>query len=504
MGLTRVVLICLCVLITACMGSSSTDEPTPPEQPPVTSPPETPKQKTNIIVFFTDDQGFADLGIQNQLQDLKTPNIDSIARAGITATNAYVTAPQCTPSRAAIHTGLYQQRFGVDDNRYTPMPLDVTTIGERMTALGYTTGMVGKWHLEIDQNSDEWAEEHHPELAGPDFSAGDVPMDERKLYFPNHRGYQDVYFGYHHQYWATYDQNGETRAESYIQDSRDRILAISDAAVKFIDRHHDEAFFLHIAHFAPHVPLAAAEKYLDRFPGDMENRRRYALAMMSAIDDGVGDVLSSLAEYGLLENTLVIFMSDNGAPLGLEPTDAPIEDIDEAWNGSYNTPLIGEKGMLTDGGIRVPFVAQWPGMIPAGKILENPVSSLDIGYTALRIAGAETAELKPLDGLDLMPAFLGEEAYLAERTLFWRFWSQSAARKDNWKYLRLGNDDSAQEFLFDLNSINAESENLIEAHPDIATALKQQLSDWESTLKRTPQGTNSQEIQWYDFYLNAP
>ncbi len=461
--------------------------------------PRQPGDQPNIVVFFTDDQGFADLGIQNQLSDLKTPFIDGIAKAGITASQAYVTAPQCTPSRAGLHTGRYQQKFGVDDNRFTPLPLDVVTIGDRMSALGYTTGMVGKWHLEIDSSSDEWVAEHHPELVGTDYKPDDIPLEDRKPYFPDKRGYKDVYFGYHNEYWTTYTKDGKDREADFLDDTRYRIDAISDAAEKFIDRHYDEPFFLHIAHFAPHVPLVAIEKYLDRFPGDMENRRRYALAMTSAVDDGVGQVLSALARYSLLENTLVIFMSDNGAPLGLEPTDAPINDQEEEWNGSYNTPLIGEKGMLTEGGIRVPFVAQWPGKIASGHTIEQPISSLDIGATALTLAGADDQTLQEMDGVNLMPAFMEEdETYLSERPLFWRFWGQSAVLQGDWKYLSMGEQD---EYLFDMSSSAAEESNLIDLYPDKAAELKDQLEEWEEELLRNSEAPNAKEKAWYDYHM---
>ncbi|MGB5326360.1 MAG: sulfatase-like hydrolase/transferase [Pseudomonadales bacterium] len=232
------------------------------------------------------------------------------------------------------------------------MPLDVVTLGQRFVELDYATGMVGKWHLEIDQQSREWLAENHPELNQEDDAVSKIPLSEQRTYFPDMRGYQDTYFGYHREYWATFDTKGNSRAASYIQDSAYRVDAVSNAAVKFIERHWQRPFYLHVAHFAPHVPLVATQRYLDRFPDDMEMRRKHALAMMSAIDDGVGSIMETLDKYQITGNTLVFFVGDNGAPLGPDMTDAPISDNWEPWDGSLNTPLTGEKGMLTDGGIR--------------------------------------------------------------------------------------------------------------------------------------------------------
>jgi arylsulfatase A-like enzyme len=471
------------MLISACVGGTSDNSKI---------------DKPNIIVIFTDDQGFADLGVQNQLNDIKTPYIDQMASKGAQFTHAYVTAPQCTPSRAGIISGQYQQRFGLDDNRYTPMPLDVRTLGQRFQELGYTTGMAGKWHLEIDQNSREFVRDNYPELDERNFTMDQIPIEEKHLYYPDRRGYEDTYFGYHRRYWATFDTSGNTRAASYIADSTYRIDAVSNAATAFIARNWKKPFYLHVAHYAPHVPLEATERYLDRFPNDIEVRRKYALAMMSAVDDGVGRILSELTKYQIEENTLVFFVSDNGAPLGLDMTNAPISERHEAWNGSMNTPLVGEKGMLTDGGVRVPYLLQWPGTIPSGTSIDKPVSTLDIGYTALKLAGA--TDLSGLDGIDLMPALTSDDNYLNSRSLYWRFWQQAAIRKGKWKYLRAG---LIREYLFDMESVLNEKENLITFYPDIAQTLKADLDGWENDMLREvlPVELGGQEKIWFDYFL---
>jgi arylsulfatase A-like enzyme len=474
----------------------------PIEEPLIVQPPiPQPEKKPNIIVIFTDDQGFSDLGVQKLLPDVKTPHIDQLAANGVRMTNGYVTAPQCTPSRAGMISGQYQQRFGVDDNRYTPMPIDVVTLGEHFQALDYKTGMTGKWHLDINRLSQEWLLENYPDIDPNTFNVNQIPLEVKKQYFPNHRGYQDTYFGNINQYWATFDKQGNTIPEKYIKDESYRIDVVSDASVAFIERNHETPFYLHVAHFGPHVPMGAPETYLQRFPDNSIVRRQYALAMISAIDDGVGKIVSALNKYQLLENTMIIFISDNGAPLGLDMTDTPISNNKEAWNGSMNFPLAGEKGMLTDGGIKVPYIIQWPNKIQGGIVLEQPVISLDATYTALKAAGATSEMLEKIDGVDLIPALTESPLFLEERPIFWRFWNQSAVRTGNWKYLKVGN---TNEYLFNMSSPEHSTYNLLSQEPEIANKMKIKLMEWEKGLKRANESLepNNQEKVWYEHYLH--
>jgi len=453
--------------------------------------------KPNVIVIFTDDQGYADLGVQNILSDVKTPNIDKLAHNGVRFTHGYVTSPQCTPSRAAMVTGQYQQRFGVDENRFTPIPSEVKTLGNRFQQLDYKTGFVGKWHLEVAANSNEWAAENYPELQP--FKVNKVPLNIRHEYFPDTRGYDDTFFGFSERYWTNFTLSGANKEPSYTAVPGFRLNVISNAAVSFINRNWQTPFYLHVAHYGPHVPLAATQQYLDRFPGDMPERRRYALAMMSAIDDGVGRIIETLEKYQLLDNTIIYFISDNGAPLGDDMTDAPIGDRREAWNGSLNTPYVGEKGMLTDGGLRVPFIMHWPGKLNAGSIIDKPVSALDAAYTALKLAGE--SDLSELDGIDLMPALSGSSDYLDTRPLFWRFYKQRAVRMGKWKYLQAGID---REYLFDMQSDEHETINLISKHPEIADSLRQTYLQWTTEMLREDDVAAEIEVPFqirYDNYL---
>jgi arylsulfatase A-like enzyme len=456
--------------------------------------------KPNLIVIFTDDQGYADVGAHNIVNDIETPNIDKLAANGVLFSNGYITAPQCTPSRAGMITGMYQQRFGVDDNRYTPIPKDVVTMGDRFSDLGYTTGLVGKWHLEIDQNSKPWFRENFPDTPIEEFNPGKLPSSLKEQFYPSSLGYKYNYFGYANRYWTNYDLEGNKTQLGWVNNSDYRLDVVSDAASQFIDINHNEPFYLHVAHYAPHVPLEATEDYLSLFPEQTSNRRRYALAMMYAVDSGVGSIVSKLEEHGILDNTIIAFISDNGAPIGLDFTDAPISEKKEAWNGSLNTPLLGEKGMLTDGGIKVPFIVHWPDKLQTNTVIEEPVISLDVLYSAIKVAGATEDTLSELDGVDIFPTEGFNKNYLSERPLFWRFWNQSAVRLGKYKYLRMGPD---YEFLFDLSSEESSSNNLISNMPEKAAELRSLYEQWNAEMLRQPQhySLNYQERDLLSFYL---
>ncbi|GLR70547.1 hypothetical protein GCM10007852_14550 [Agaribacter marinus] len=436
------------------------------------------RSKPNIIVFFTDDQGYADLSIQQSLDDIKTPNIDKLANNGVRFTNGYVTAPQCSPSRAAMLTGLYQARFRLDENRHIPMSLDVKTLADRLKSNNYKTGMAGKWHLEILGNSTEWGKQFYPDLVP--FRASEVPVDVRRSYMPHRRGFDDIFAGYTNSYLRTFNEQGRTIPVEAYRSREFRVDLASDASLTLIDKHWQTPFFLYLSHYAPHVPLEATQKYLDQFPGDMPERRRYALAMMAALDDGVGRVLDKLENYNLLENTLIFFISDNGAPIGTTPEDKPITK-GGTWNGSLNSPFTGEKGMLTEGALRVPYIMHWPKQIAAGQVIDTPVSSLDAAYTVLKAGGVE--DLANLDGMDLLPLVKGEDVVedFMQRPLFWRFYFQRAVRQGNWKYMQAGIE---REYLFDMTLVEPESVNYINEYPEIAEELRLRYWQWADQMPR--------------------
>ena len=460
----------------------------------------------NIVLIFTDDQGYADLGVHGLCPDIKTPHLDRLAREGVLFTDGYVTAPQCSPSRAGLITGRYQQRFGFDSIVDGPLPLEEKTIADRLRGAGYATGMVGKWHLDPNVACLRWARREHPEIVeGREVK---VPHELEQKYSPKARGFDDFYTGETESYWRNFDLEGRSlNAEGEAhRTSDDRIEEQTRAALAFMRLRADQPFFLYLGYYAPHVPLAATQAYLDRFPGDMPERRRTALAMMAAVDDGVGRMMDLLEEKGLRDNTLFIFASDNGAPLGSHQGEPmadvlPVGKAGPAWDGSINAPLTGEKGMLAEGGIRVPFLLAWPSRLPQGKVVTQPVMTLDLTATINAAAGLPPDPL--LDGVDLLPFLTESGGEIPQRELFWRFWRQAAVRSGDWKLLQAGR---GKPLLFNLKDDREEKRNLFAVYPEIADDLQKKLTEWTTQLDPSglPRGPlNEQESEWYRHYFGV-
>ncbi|MGE4488376.1 MAG: sulfatase-like hydrolase/transferase [Kiritimatiellales bacterium] len=461
------------------------------------------KTPPNVVIILADDQGWADLGIYGATNDVRTPNLDQLARDGALFTSGYITAPQCAPSRAGLITGKYQQRFGFDSIPDGPLPLEEITLAERLQRAGYTTGFVGKWHLEPSGSCLRWGREHCPDrIQGNKVM---VPVPLVRQYFPAGQGFDEYFRGEMSRFWINYDLDGKPVEPQWRDIPEFRVDTQTQAALTFIDRNKSKPFFLYLGYFAPHVPLEATKQYLDRFPGNMPERRRYALAMISAMDDGVGAIRQKLQESGLSENTLIFYLSDNGAPLGAQQdlymADVlPVNKPKVVWDGSVNTPWLGEKGMLMEGGIRVPYIVTWPGTIPSGTVVDEPVISLDVAATVVSAAGLETPD--ELDGINLLPRLSGKEKLLPKRSLFWRFWNQSAVRSGSWKYICL---TDGREQLYDLSTDAQEKVNRIAQHPEKAQALRAEIEEWAAQLQ--PAGlrrgnVTGEEMKWYEYYLN--
>jgi uncharacterized sulfatase len=275
------------------------------------------------------------------------------------------------------------------------------------------------------------------------------------------------------------------------------IDACASAACAFIERFQQQPFFFYLAWRAPHVPLDAPKEYLDRFPGKMPERRRRALAMLSAVDDGTGRIVQTLRKHELEENTLIFFISDNGAPLKIHKADAP--GIGPGWDGSLNDPLNGEKGMLTEGGIRVPFVVYWKGTIPGGQTCSHPVISLDVAATATALAGLQSDSA--LDGVNLIPYLTGESTDAPHDVLYWRWNGQAAIRRGKWKYLTM----TGREYLFDLSEDAEEQHNLLDQNSQLAQAMRDQLESWSQTLKPPgiPDKGGQAASTFFDWYLDG-
>lgn len=424
--------------------------------------------KVNFILIYTDDHGYSDLSAQGIKDDIKTPNIDQLALGGVRMESGYATAPQCVPSRAGVLTGVFQSKFGVEKNGD---PLtgfnEQLTIAEKLKANGYTTGMAGKWHLgpadEITEHGFDW-------VFNKAFIKGNANFDVN---------------GYRHAFGP------ETSGMYHID-------ACSAAASAFIDKNSESPFFLYLAYRAPHVPLDATEKYLSRFPGEMPERRRQALAMLSAVDDGVGEIMKTLEANGIVENTIIFFIGDNGAPLKITREDKP--GGGPGWDGSLNDPLNGEKGTLIEGGMRTPYIVYWKDKLQKGTVYKHPVSSLDFAATANVLAGLPKDN--KLDGVNLIPYLNGELKGAPHDKLCWRWWAQSAIRKGKWKYLNGGD----REYLFDLEDDIEEKKDVFKNHPEIASQLKTELSDWCKDL--SPPGLQNGKMsknatKYFDFYLDG-
>ncbi len=338
---------------------------------------EPPAGAPNVIVILADDLGYADLGFQ-ACKDIPTPHLDALAKSGVRFTNAYVSHPFCSPTRAGLLTGRYQQRFGHENNpRYDPtdpvlgLPLDQVTIADVLKSSGYATGIAGKWHLGATPK-------HHPLRRGFSEQFGFIGG--------GHDYFQNNLPGEKREYFIPIERNGDPVPEKdYLTD------ALSREACAFIRRHEKDPFLLYLAYNTPHTPLQPAEKYAARVAGIADETRRKYAAMVCALDDGVGQVMRTLRETGRDADTLVVFFSDNGGPVGV--------------NGSSNAPLRDGKGTVYEGGIRVPFVMRWPGRLKPG-VVDTPVISLDVFPTAAALAGAPVP--KNLDGVDLMPFLTGK------------------------------------------------------------------------------------------------
>ncbi len=404
-------------------------------------------QRPNIILIVGDDLGYADISAHGipEGQDIGTPNIDRIAAGGAMFTNGYVSCPVCSPTRAGFLTGRYQQRFQHENNPPSVasqpgwgLSLQESLISEQLKALGYTTGIFGKWHQSNGQTSH--------------------PLD---------RGFDEFYgfLGGAHDYF-----NPLPASANPILDGRTPVTSMSyltyeiwGRALDFLDRNAGQApVFLYLPFNACHTPLQAPQEYLDLFPGLTGNRRTYA-AMMRCMDDAIGAVLDKVAELGLERNTIVYFISDNGGPT----TTGGI-------NGSRNNPLRGSKTQTFEGGIRVPFFMKWPAHIPAGTVVDHPVISLDILPTSVAAAGGQLPADGPYDGVDLFPFVTGADPNPPHDQLFWRYQSniaasaQRAMRWSDWKIVKQG---TAAWQLYFLAGDIGETTNLASTFPEFTAEM---------------------------------
>jgi len=419
------------------------------------------KTKPNILVIVADDLGYADIGVHGG-KAVPTPNIDKLAKSGVRCTSGYVSSPYCSPSRAGMLTGRAQTRFGHEFNPHIGLegklglPLDQRTIADLMRSAGYSTGLVGKWHL-------GFSKDHHPQSRGFDsffgFLVGGHNYALRKEAEP--------------KFTTSMAQNVIHRGRELAKVDGFATDVFTDEAIGFMKQNKEKPWFLYLAYNAVHTPLEISEKLKDRVPADVKDpARRGYLSLLIGLDDAIGRIMAHLRETGADENTLIVFISDNGGS-GLSPF--------LAYNTGINLPLRGNKGQTLEGGIRVPFFIAWPGKLPAGKTYDHPISTLDILPTSCALAGIKAPS--NVEGVNWMPHLLGEKKAAPHDALYWRFGPQKAIRKGDWSLVDhrdFAKKASSGWELYDLSKDIGQSNNLAAKHPDKVAELTQAWQRWDA------------------------
>jgi arylsulfatase A len=413
------------------------------------------RRRPNVLLIMSDDQGSVDLGCYGA-GDLRTPHLDALAARGVRFTQFYVAAAICSPSRGALMTGRYPQRNGLDTNAggHIGLPPAEVTIAEAFREAGYRTGLFGKWHLGME-----------PEMS------------------PNARGF-DAFFGHkegcidnysHFFYWG-----GPNRHDLWRNDERVREDGaffpdlMTREACRFIDENRDEPFFLYLPTNIPHYPMQAEVEYDEAFAHLDQPRRRYA-ALVACMDDRIGRVLGKIDEHGLRDDTIVVFLSDNG------------HSVEERafFGGGSAGPHRGHKFTFWEGGVRMPCIVSWPGVFPEGKVREQVASSMDWFPTLAACCGVPLPD-RTFDGRDLRPVIGDASAPSPHAALHWQFQSQSAVREGDWKLTRNVPDTPLEGriipgeelFLANLADDPGERVNLAEAHPEIVERLTRLHETW--------------------------
>jgi arylsulfatase A-like enzyme len=410
-------------------------------------------ERPNILLIVGDDMGYADVGFHG-CRDIPTPHLDALAAAGVRFTNGYVSGVYCSPTRAGLMTGRYQQRFGHEYNAGqggSGLPLSEKTLADRLKAAGYTTGIVGKWHL-----------------------------GSQDAMHPQKRGF-DEFFGFlggSHDYFKS---QGILRGSEPVQEKEYLTDTFAREAESFIQRHKSRPWCLYLAFNAVHTPMQADDARLAKFASISDRQRRTYAAMMFAMDEAIGRVRRAVADAGLERRTLVVFHSDNGGPTMPGTT----------VNASSNKPLRGSKRTTLEGGVRVPFVLAWPGRIQPG-VYDQLVIQLDAHATALAAAGVTPKPDWQLDGVDLLPHLSGEKKQAPHDALYWRMGGQMAIRVGDYKLVRYdsnadtltgqGNQPVTAAKLYRLSDDIGETKDLAATMPDKLQELQTKWNAWNAQL----------------------
>ena len=409
-------------------------------------------QKPNIVIILTDDQGYADVSYNpHSPPEVSTPHIDALANSSIICTQGYTSGHVCSTTRAGLMTGRYQQRFGI----YTAgeggsgVPLDEVFIPQRLKPAGYVSGALGKWHLGLTQE-----------------------------YHAMNRGFDEFYGfmgrGAHPYFDHTNMDHPIYRGRKPIQEKGYLTTRITEEAVDFINRHKAEPFFLYVAYNAVHSPPEAPKEDIREVTGD--ETRDTLMAMIKHLDMGVGEIVNSLRKHDIFDNTLLIFLTDNGGSGAMH---------------ANNAPLRGFKQMDYEGGIHVPFIVSWPDQLEGGKKCDVPMWSIDLFATALDAAGLPLPKDKPLDGKSILPALKGETNQLHDHL----YWSSAgikgkwAIRSGNWKLVA----EKTRVELFDLEKDLSETTDLAAKHPKVVSELTDKYNAW---LDEMADPVSKQEKRW--------
>ena len=471
--------------------------------------------KPNIVIIVADDLGKTDISLYGQ-PPIQTPNIDSIGLKGMTFTEGYITSPICAPSRAGMLTGRYQQRFGFEyqpHDRYPKnriemfvyknfiatgdwlvanqvefprfqdivkngMPPSEIMLSEVLQKAGYRTGIAGKWHLGAGDHA-------IPINRGFDYQYGFY--EAYSLYMAD-TSHKDIVNQRHNDFSDPFIWGKGRSGNCAIRKNHDVIEEefyltdrIAEEANDFIDRNVEEPFFLYVPFLAPHTPFQATKAYFDKLDHIEDRNKRVYNAMIWQLDDAVGSIVSKLESQGLMENTIIFFLSDNGGATYTEATD--------------NAPLKGGKFTNFEGGLNVPFMVRWDGRVKSGSSYDKSVISMDVFATALEMTDIDYSKDRQLDGASLLPVLMDSLTEPIHDKLCWRSGYNRAIRSGNWKLIT--DDLSGNHALYDLSTDKEERTNLYDSKPEVVRELKAQHAAWEAEMM-DPKWPRVMDYRWWD------
>ncbi len=412
------------------------------------------RKKPNIVIVMADDLGYGDIGCYGN-QRIQTPNLDAMASGGVRFTDFHSSGAVCSPTRAGLMTGRYQQRCEVPavitaaNHRHHGLPLEEITFAELLKDQGYRTGIFGKWHL-------GYLPKFSPVEQGFDEFRGFVSGNVDYISHIDQTGIAD--------WWKGNTLQPEDGYSTHL---------ITEHSVDFIERHKDQPFCLYAAHEAPHYPFQTPDDKADRtvggdFPtqGSREDKAYAYKVMIEEMDEGIGKIMDTLRKHNLENDTFVFFFSDNGG-------------IGKLGN---NGPLRGNKGSLWEGGHRVPAIAYWPGQIPAGRVCHETAISLDVFSTIADIVDTKVPQDRPIDGASMLPTIVKNED-MPKRPLFWKFKNQKAMREGKWKLVITQRGKKKEVELFDLSKDLGEKVNVAKENPQLTKTMIHEINEWEKDVE---------------------